>query len=179
LQRYNFRDFLNIVKEVKAIGIDQISFLAADITSSAFNHPENFEGGRNGEIALSMEESLDLEKIIIASLTGLAAEYKNGFIAESPEKLLRIVQYYKTLNGSGDFPMPTCNAPWVSAVMESNGDIMPCFFHKPYGNIHEKQFLDIINSETAVQFRKTLDMKTNDVCKKCVCSLKLGITKMN
>ena len=79
----------------------------------------------------------------------------------------------------GEFPGAVCNAPWVSAVIESDGSVMPCFFHKAYGNIYEKDFLEIINSEQAIEFRKKLNVETDPVCQKCVCSLKLGIRQMN
>ena len=40
LQRYNYFDFENIVKSAKEIGLDKISFLAADVSTAAFNHLE-------------------------------------------------------------------------------------------------------------------------------------------
>src|SRR5437879_4657421 len=38
IQKQNFKDFFNIIQSSKEIGLDQISFLAADVSSSAFNH---------------------------------------------------------------------------------------------------------------------------------------------
>ena len=179
LQRYNFNDFVNTVRAAQDIHLNQISFLPADISTAAFNHVEALSNERISDIALTKTEVDDFEKIIVNSFKELKAEYDNKFIAESPEKMLKIVQYYKALNGLGNYPVPVCNAPWVSAVIESNGDVMPCFFHKPYGNIHDGEFYSIINSGKAIAFRKNLDMGTDPVCKKCVCSLKLGITQMN
>jgi MoaA/NifB/PqqE/SkfB family radical SAM enzyme len=179
LQRYNYADFENTVRSAKEIGVDSISFLAADISTSAFNHEKTLNTERIGEIALSREEIVAFEEIIQTSFTTLATEYKSGFIAERPEKMRKIVQYYKALNGTGEFPRTVCNAPWVSAVIESNGDVMPCFFHKPYGNIHQHDFMDIINSDNAVSFRKKLNVAKDDVCRKCVCSLRIGLTQMN
>src|SRR5881409_1821211 len=39
LHRQNYFDILNIVEAAHAIGLDQVSFLAADISSTAFNRP--------------------------------------------------------------------------------------------------------------------------------------------
>lgn len=179
LQRYNVHDFENIVRSVKEIGVDQVSFLAADISTSAFNHAEQLTAERISEVALNAEETVAFEKIIEDSFTNLRREYETKFIAESPPKMRKIVQYYKAVNRIGDFPETVCNAPWVSAVIESDGRVMPCFFHEPYGNIYDHDFLEIINSPVAIAFRKNLDVNRDQVCRKCVCSLKLGVRQMN
>jgi hypothetical protein len=68
---------------------------------------------------------------------------------------------------------PRCNAPWVSAVIEASGDVRPCFFHPVLGNIHRQTFTDIINSSEALAFRASLNVASNETCKRCVCSLHL------
>jgi MoaA/NifB/PqqE/SkfB family radical SAM enzyme len=177
LQRGNFADFINTVRSSQSIGFDQISFLAADVSTSAFNHVSALSEERVSEIALSKTETIEFEKIVTNSFVDLKAEYATKFIGETPKKILKIVQYFKALNGMANHPPAICNAPWVSAVIESNGDVMPCFFHKPYGNIHEYEFRSIINSKKAIAFRKNLDTTHDPVCNKCVCSLKLGLTQ--
>ena len=67
-----------------------------------------------------------------------------------------------------------CNAPWVSAVIEADGSVRPCFFHTQSGNIKEASLTEILNSENSISFRKNLNVKTNPVCEKCVCSLNLS-----
>jgi MoaA/NifB/PqqE/SkfB family radical SAM enzyme len=179
IQRYNYQDYPHIVKAAKEIGLDQISFLAADVSTTAFNHLEPWTKERVSAVALSVAETNEFERILDDSFATLQNDYENKFIAESPTKMKKLVQYYKAINGLADYPGTVCNAPWVSAVIESDGRVMPCFFHKPYGNIYERDFMEIINSPEAISFRKNLDMDTDPICKKCVCSLKLGITQMN
>ncbi len=178
LQKQNFRDFMGIVKAAKEIGIDEISFLAADITTTAFNHADNMMENRTSEIALDEHETTELEQLITQSFVDLKEEYDTRYIAESPQKMLKIVQYYKALNGMKNFPEVICNAPWVSAVIEADGNVRPCFFHKPYGNIYGSDFMKVINSHQAITFRKHLDVNADPVCKKCVCTLKLPLSKM-
>jgi MoaA/NifB/PqqE/SkfB family radical SAM enzyme len=178
LQRQNFQDFSNTVRSAKEIGIDQISFLAADIATSAFNHGADFSGERMSEIALSKKETTEFESLLRESFDQLKSLYEEKFIAEPPEKMFKIVDYYKAVNGMGKYPGAICNAPWVSAVIESNGDVMPCFFHRPYGNIYHETLEAILNSTEAIHFRRSLNTHKDPVCKKCVCSLKLGITQM-
>jgi MoaA/NifB/PqqE/SkfB family radical SAM enzyme len=175
LQRKNYADFPNIVSSAKRIGLNQISFLAADITSEAFNHEHDSLNERTSDLALNADECQAFESIVERSFVELKFDYASRFITERPDKMRRIVQYYKAVNGQSEFPPPVCNAPWVSAVIESDGRVMPCFFHEPYGNIYQDDLETIINSPSAVSFRKNLRVRENPVCQKCVCSLKLGV----
>lgn len=175
LQRLNYFDFINTVRAARVMGIDAISFLAADVSTAAFNRPDGWSGERVSAVALSADEAMTLEKLLRESFSALKEEYDTGFIIERPEKIIRIAQYYQAINGNGSFPEPVCNAPWVSAVIESDGSVMPCFFHKPYGNIYANDFHTIINSPKAIAFRKSLKVKQDPICRKCVCSLKLGL----
>lgn len=179
LQRYNYADFINIVQAAKDLGLDQISFLAADVSSAAFNRPEHWQEERVSEIALTAAETTEFESIVDRSFETLQDSYTQKFIAESPVKMKKIVQYYQAINGLTDFPETVCNAPWVSAVIESDGSVMPCFFHKPYGNIYDRDLPDLLNSPEAIAFRRNLDMRNDGTCKKCVCSLKLGLRQLN
>lgn len=164
LQRQNFRDLNEIVTSAKEIGLDQISFLPADVSTSAFNHLGTVEAN---DIALTLDEARELRDLVDRSA------FDSNFVAESREKLRRIPQYYLAFHGEGIFESPPCNAPWVSAVLESDGRLMPCFFHEAYGNVHDNSFDEILNSREAIQFRKTLNVAKNDICKRCVCALRL------
>lgn len=173
LQRLNFRDFPNIIEAAIAIGLDQISFLAADVSSLAFNRPKPLPDERVAEIALTPNEIKEFREIVDRAIEQYQSAFAAGFVAETPAKIRKIIQYYEALCGLRPSPPVRCNAPWVSAVVESNGDLRPCFFHRKLGNIYEDDLMQIINSPKSVQFRKNLDVATNPVCQKCVCSLYL------
>jgi Fe-coproporphyrin III synthase len=175
LQKLNFRNFPEIVLTAKKLGLDQISFLAADISSSAFNRPEAWQEDKVVQIGLSEEETNELEAILKTSFTHFKDLYDQRFIAESPEKMLSLVQYYRATLGLSSFPKRTCNAPWVSAVIESDGEVRPCFFHPSYGNIYQQEFEAIINAPAAIAFRKNLNMAEDATCRRCVCSLHIGL----
>lgn len=179
LQKQNFSDFPNIIETAKRIGLDQISFLAADVSSEAFNRPNPWEKEKMSEIALNTDEILELESILKESFGNFKKEYDSKYIAENQSKMMELTQHYKAIAGISDFPNRNCNAPWISAVVESDGNVLPCFFHKPYGNIKDASFLDLINSEEAIDFRKKLNVTKDPICKKCVCSLKIGLTQLN
>jgi len=177
LQKLNYSHFTDIVRTAQSLGLDQISFLPADTSSDAFNRTEPWEDEKVMQVELNEHEVRDFEKIIENSIHQFPDLYHSRYIAESPQKMRDIVNYYKALLGTHDFPTKKCNAPWVSAVIESDGEVKPCFFLPAYGNVKGNDFMKIINSREAVSFRKQLDMKTNPICKRCVCSLHLGITQ--
>lgn len=174
IHRLNFRYWTSIIDSAREMGLDQISFLPADVSSHAFNREILWNESRQNEILLSKEELPELQKIIGHIIRDHVSDHKKHFIAEPPEKLQKIYQYYAAFYGLNPFPYKKCNAPWVSTVIEADGTVRPCFFHEAMGNIRENNLNEILNSDKAIHFRKTLDMDNNPICKKCVCYLNLS-----
>ena len=156
------------------MGFDEISFLAADVSSSAFNRPEPWTAARAAEIAVGREELPVLIDAIGHAVHTEPDLIANGFVAGGRASLDRIVQYYRALAGDGEFPAVHCNAPWVSAVLEPGDVLRPCFFQPEYGI--NAGLADGLNSPQALAFRRTLDVDSNDTCRRCVCSLNLPLT---
>jgi MoaA/NifB/PqqE/SkfB family radical SAM enzyme len=174
VQKANFIDLPNIVDAAHEIGLDQVSFLNADVSTDAFNRPGLWDDDKVKEICLSRDEVDHFKDIIEKIINTHSDDFKSGFIAESPEKLRRFYNYYAAFHGLCNFPTVTCNAPWVSAVIEADGTVRPCFFHAKIGNIRDSSLTELINSPGSISFRKNLDTTTNPICKKCVCSLNLS-----
>lgn len=173
IHRLNFQKWPDIIDAAKEIGLDQISFLPADVSSHAFNREVLWSDARQHEILLEKDDVPELRNIIHHLTVSYKKDFETKFIAESEEKILRIYKYYGACYGLNEFPYKKCNAPWVSAVVEADGTVRPCFFHPAFGNIHDQPLDTILNSDKAIEFRKNLDIDTNDICKKCVCYLNL------
>jgi Fe-coproporphyrin III synthase len=171
VQRVNCLYLRDTVAAARSLGLDGISFLAADVQSDAFNRALVWPISRQNEIALSLSELPVLEQEMRALLHDCAADIRSGYIAESPEKLYRIVRHFRAHLGLEPYQAPPCNAPWASAVVETDGTVRPCFFHAPVGNIRQSSLEQAVNSDRALQFRSTLDMSTDHICRRCVCSL--------
>jgi MoaA/NifB/PqqE/SkfB family radical SAM enzyme len=172
VQKANHDCLCDTAKSAQQIGMNSISFLAADVSSAAFNRPDGWNEDRQQQVLLHSGELEALEQQI-ELLIHQQDNYAPGFIVESPDKLRRIAHHFRAwLEGSGHVA-PHCNAPWVSAVIEATGDVRPCFFHQAIGNIHERDFDDIVNGPEALSFREHLDVSQNPICQKCVCSLYL------
>jgi Fe-coproporphyrin III synthase len=171
LQRENFRQVAKLIEHAQRIGVDGISFLPADVSStSAFGRDE---APNPIAIALDRDEILELEQVIDRTIVTHADAFRSGFVAESPDKLRRIPAYYRAVAGDAPFPRVDCNAPWISVVVEANGAVRPCFFHDRIGNIRETP-LDIIVANNLRAFRQEFRVGANPVCARCVCSLKTG-----
>ncbi|ASU35178.1 radical SAM additional 4Fe4S-binding SPASM domain-containing protein [Mucilaginibacter xinganensis] len=173
IHRLNFRNWEAIINEARAMGINQVSFLPADVSSHAFNRQMAWEEPKQHEILVSANELSQLKEVIMR-IINKDDNFTTGFIAESKEKIMDIHRYYAAFYGLNPFPFKKCNAPWVSTVIEADGNVRPCFFHEVIGNIRDSSLDVILNSETAVNFRRTLDMSKNAACVKCVCSLNLS-----
>jgi len=174
IHRLNFRHWPGIIDSAKDIGLDTISFLPADVSSNAFNRETAWGEDRQQEILLAEKDLAELQAIIDEILVSYSNDFNAGFIVESPQKIRKIYNYYAAYYGRNEFPYKKCNAPWVSAVIEADGSVRPCFFHEAYGNIKSSPLDKIINSEHTIAFRKNLDIDKNETCMKCVCYLNLS-----
>lgn len=171
VQKANHQALCASADAAKRIGLLSISFLAADLASTAFNRPAGWSEDRRNRIALTAFEIEALAAEVERLIRERSDELQSGFVVESPEKLRRIVAHFRAHLGEGTPQAPRCNAPWVSAVVDAGGDIRPCFFHRVLGNIHEQPLVEVLNSPQALQFRRELDVAHDPICRRCVCSL--------
>lgn len=170
LHRANFRDLIRLVDTAREVGVQQVSFLAADVSSSAFGprHSETLAA-----LPLSPDEVREFREAVERCVVDRAAEFASGFIAESPDRLRRLPQYYSAVLGEGPFPVNRCNAPSVSIVVEADGTVRPCFFHNAVGNLRLRSLRDIVSKDLAA-FRASWRPSSDAVCERCVCTLNLG-----
>jgi MoaA/NifB/PqqE/SkfB family radical SAM enzyme len=173
IHKLNFRHWNDIIDSAKEIGLDQVSFLPADVSSHAFNREIVWNEPRQHEILLEETELPELKNIIEKIIEDYRSDFESRFIAESPVKLRKVYDYYAAFYSLNPFPYKKCNAPWVSTVIEADGTVRPCFFHPPIGNIRNNSLEEILNSRDSIRFRKDLDIDSNSTCVKCVCYLNL------
>jgi MoaA/NifB/PqqE/SkfB family radical SAM enzyme len=171
VQKANHRCLRQTVDAARALGLDSISFLAADLTSEAFNRPLIWPGQRQNEIGLDLKEVSALEEEIELLILQYKVAIDHKYIAESESKLRRIARRFREHLGQLTPQAPICNAPWVSAVVEVDGSVRPCFFHRTIGNITSSTLEEVINGEAAQEFRQSLDIENDATCRRCVCSL--------
>jgi hypothetical protein len=152
-----------LTKAAKEIGFDAISFLGVDVNSLAFSRdvhglPDSMPIRPTSEDLVRMEQGID----------ALRQQNSANFVEGGTARLDRIHQYFRALLGEAEFPSVHCNAPWVSTVIETTGKIRGCFFQPVIGDFRS------INSESATEFRRSLDVKTDMTCRRCVCSKFMG-----
>ena len=168
VQQANFRCLRATARVASQLRLQSISFLAADVTSTAFNRAEPWSADRQSDIALSESDLPILDR----ELNGLLDDWRGTtFLADTAEKLRRIALHFQAHLGLAEPIAPRCNAPWVSAVVETDGTVRPCFFHTTIGNAFERGLAAVIKSSEATAFRASLDIETNPICRRCVCSL--------
>lgn len=177
LHRHNFRELPALIDKAHAMGLDGISFLSADVTSESFGRAAS--GGaaalpQLGGLLLTKLEIDEFAEVVERAIVSHAADFASRFVAESPDKLRRLPRYYAAQRDLEPFPATLCNAPWASAVVEADGTVRPCFFHRAIGNIRERSLRDILANEM-VAFRRGLNMAADPTCQRCVCTLQVGL----
>jgi len=171
VQKLNHAYLRSTVHAVKALQLDSISFLSADVSSEAFNRQGGWTEQRKNEIMLTRDELPVLEDEIENLIATHQGDMLTGFIVENSAKLRRIADRFREYLYHLPPKAPRCNAPWVSAVVDVDGSVRPCFFHAVVSNINQLTLQEAVNSETALNFRSTLNVANNATCQRCVCSL--------
>jgi MoaA/NifB/PqqE/SkfB family radical SAM enzyme len=163
----NFRQLPSLISKARDLRLTSISFLTADVSSDAFGRPTL---DRPRALLLSRAEIEEFRAIVDQTIRDHPDAFASHFVAESPARLRRLPEYYAAMLGDAPFPPASCDAPWVAAVVEANGDVRPCFFHRSIGNIRELPFREIVTGRLRA-FRADLDVSCDPACERCVCSL--------
>lgn len=169
LQRANYRQLPAFVDVARAVGACQVSFLAVDVANPhAFGRTADFIS----DLALRADDLPILERILSSMEVDHAESFRSGFIAESPQKLRRILQYFTALLGRDAYPPVRCNAPEFSAVLGADGRVRPCFFISgPDQTDLHADFLTNLNSGPMMALREAIRANRRAECSTCVCSM--------
>jgi MoaA/NifB/PqqE/SkfB family radical SAM enzyme len=169
LQRANYRELPRFVTLARELGASQVSFLAVDVSNShAFARREH----ASGDLALGRADLPALDALLDELESAHAADFRSGFIAESPAKLRRIRDYFAALCGLGEFPPVRCNAPEFSAVIDAEGRVAPChFISAPALAPRAPELRAALTSGPSTALRAAIRARQRPECERCVCSM--------
>jgi len=168
LQRANYRQLPQFVGLARQLGAAAVSFLPVDIANPhAFGRTEAFAH----DLALAEEDLPPLEQLLTELECNEAASFASGFIAEGPQKLRRILQYFRANLGLGDYPPVLCNAPEFSAVVGANGAVQPCFFIEGPADAARSDLPLALRAESMRELREVIRNGDRPECKSCVCHM--------
>lgn len=172
VQRANAAVLPATVQAAESAGFDEISFLAADLTSTAFNRAEPWSAARSADVAVPAVELPALAAAIQRTARDCRDALARGFVVGGLASLDRVHAYYAAAAGLRPFPRVRCNAPWISAVLEPGGRVRPCFFLPAYEPV-AGGLEAVLNAPEAIERRRALDVGASPTCQRCVCSLYL------
>jgi MoaA/NifB/PqqE/SkfB family radical SAM enzyme len=169
VQRRNYHDLSSFVELARRSGARQVSFLGADVLNKqAFGRAADFAA----DIALRPDDLPVFAQSLEKLERDHTQDFRSGFIAESPLKLRRLLQYYSAICGLGTFPPTRCNAPEFSAVIETNGRVNPCFFIQGPSDASAHTHLDrALNDQAMLRLRADIRSRRRLECRTCVCSM--------
>jgi len=177
IQRRNYRHVEQMIDLAKSTGFQQVSFLAVDVESDAFGKNRNGSTAGDDSVLLTASEVGEFRSIMNSLISSRRADFESRFIAQSPGQLLHIVEYFEARAGITSFPVNHCNAPSMSAVITSTGDVKPCFFLPAFGNIRDTPLEKLLNLDSIRQTRRNVRSNKVDRCKTCVCTLRVDPLK--
>jgi MoaA/NifB/PqqE/SkfB family radical SAM enzyme len=169
LQRRNYRELPAFVELARRTGASQVSFLAVDVANS---HAFGRHGPFMTDLALQDADLPVLEQLLRSMEHDHAEDFRCGFIAESPQKLRRIHQYFAAVRGLGPYPAVRCNAPEFSAVIGARGEVSPCFFISgPKEPALPAGLERTLNGDPLTSLRRDIRTGSRPECARCVCSM--------
>ena len=170
VQRANYLELPRFVTLGRDLGASRVSFLAADVRNPhAFGR--NVPDGFADDIGLRADDLPALGRVLDTMAQTHATDFQSGFIAESPQKLRRIHQYFAALREDGEFPEVRCNAPEFSAVIEADGALRPCFFIPGTGATASLGLRGALNDPLMKRLRSDIRLRRRAECAGCVCSM--------
>ena len=169
LQRANYRELPAFVDVARRAGARQVSFLAVDVGNPhAFGRTDD----SRPDVALRAADLVELERLLDQMERDHQDDFRSGFIAESPDKLRRLLQYFGAVSGAGEFPAVRCNAPEFSAVLGVGGRVQPCFFIQgPVSDAGHPDLESALNSAAMEDLRADIREQRRPECARCVCSM--------
>src|SRR5258706_3563302 len=87
LHRANYGELPGLIDHAKALGLDGISFLPADVSSLGFGREAPPDAAA---LALGPDDIAEFEAIVERTIAAFARDFESAFIAESPDKLRRL-----------------------------------------------------------------------------------------
>ncbi len=169
LQRANYRELPLFVEVARKAGARQVSFLAVDVGNP---HAFGLTDETLPDVALHSEDLPLFEEALNVLEREHAADFQSGFIAESPQKLRRMLQYFAAVNGAASYPVVRCNAPEFSAVVGVTGRVQPCFFIPGPSDVPAQPDLErMLNSDSMMALRTNIRAQRRPECARCVCSM--------
>lgn len=171
LQRRNFRQLAQFIRLARALGARQISFLAVDTgNAQAFGRGAAPLSATVRSSTLEAGDLPEFDGLLRDIETAFQTEFAAGFIAESPQKLRHLLQYFAAVCGTCAYPSVHCKAPEFSAVIDALGKLHPCFFIA--GNQTPQS-----DTRAALAFPDMRALRADIAggrrteCRTCVCSL--------
>lgn len=177
IQRRNFREIPQIIDTAIEYGARSVSFLGVDIASSEAFGPRfpslSAVEKRHAppSSALTNDELPEFAKLLDYLEQKYAEHFIDGRIVESPKKLRALYNYFAAVNGLIPFSGPPCNAPHVSAVIEVDGKLRPCFFLPAGPKVGELSLSTAINHPHMLGLRRAFRSGKLKECERCVCPL--------
>jgi Fe-coproporphyrin III synthase len=183
VQAANYREIPQIIDAALTADVNSISFLTVDVSNPfAFGSrftvdvPLTPAEHTPPTSALTPDDLPELAKVLDTVERDYAGAFTSGRMAESPAKLRQMLDYFGALLGQDAFPAVRCNAPHLSAVIEVDGSLRPCYFLPKMGKIAvgTAPLQVAINTPDALELRRTYRQGERPECERCVCPLYKG-----
>jgi Fe-coproporphyrin III synthase len=167
LQKGNILHLAEFIGFAKGLGIGSVSIRPIDAYSEGF-------GSEYGQLSVrsnllpSEDEMAEFPKVLAKAEREFSQDLASGFITPDARGLHKI-RNYLLAKTDDSFSKTRCYAPFISCVIESNGDVKSCFFSKTIANVNNMPATSlkrVINSDRARRIRSE-HKGQSIICRRC------------
>jgi radical SAM protein with 4Fe4S-binding SPASM domain len=163
VQDINYEHISDIVGLALHHGVSLINFLPLDINGD-FHHNQEYA------------DSIDKQKLNLnlKNAAKLAAKHNISTNIRFWNRYFNKILKKMYIHSNGGLSNKTCHHPWSGPFITGTGNVLPCCILVPdkfsIGNIFEKPYKEILNSDKAITFRRKLlkGEKIFTECKECI-----------
>jgi MoaA/NifB/PqqE/SkfB family radical SAM enzyme len=165
--KHNYADMVEIVESARSLGLTQLGFQPVTGSSAAFG------GNRIAAVDARLSETQIAElRGIIRSLAVRKRDlFLNHFLLQSPRQLMRICDYMLAQRGLWEFGKEPCHEPEEALVIGANGNVKPCMFLPPIGNLRDAPLSHILHTLASSLRERSFEPGMAAGCLECCCRL--------
>jgi len=164
VQKENFRqlgDFFELSLQEKVSGV---ALTVPDVCTDAFHRHAPTPAERQ-RVLLDADEVAEFQRIVDETLDRRGELIRDGFVLEG--NLTRFVEYFRYWAGlREDLPPRECVIPGNRLVVTATGEVKPCFFLEPIGNIRAEHG-PFPETGRMGELARAVDPHSHPVCRRC------------
>lgn len=169
LNRFNLEKLYEIILKCRTYGIKGVGFSPLDVNSSSFSRSEMNPEREHQLKNIFLPTTNQIDQFLSEFKKGnefydfFNIEAQSGLLSWNCDKLISCLLFYKKIliSKSDSYGNDPCVFPYISMIIDYNGDLKSCFYSMPFGNI------DNLSEAKWELSHRIEELKQSKICSTC------------